>query len=712
MTEDRDPPVAERLARLEERVDKLQQTLKSLIDALALRERGMGSPRPESSTPTSAKLVDPPRPPNLPEPTPNPPERPAKPPGRTTAVERPRWYVDRGSQFWLNKIGIALVLFGVVFLFRYSVDQGWLTRQVRIGLGFALGVVLCLVGLRTYRKRPWFGRVLVGGAIATFYITTYAAFQLFALVSYGTALALIAAVSTFAFGLALWQNEATPSVIGTVGALATPFLLVSDVGTVSRLASYVSIVIATTAAIFLLKGWRSLLWTAVFGGWGGLVVGLTMRAGVPPQAGADALALQISVLIALAAFWMIPIIRMALQASEPDPWQTPFTSPRPLLERHAHILTVVTPVAALVYSMSLWQNVSPTTWGWIAAAGAALDTGAYIALLRWGLGQRLAYTHAIAATVLLTISAGLLLDGGVLLVTWSVEAVALHLIAQRLSDPLARIGGHVLSIGVAVWLLQRVTGEMAVGWPVLNAQALTDVVVLATVLVSANALTRRDHAALYRFVGYAAAAAWLSREMDGGVLLLCWALLALALLVSGSHRDEHSTALAGHALFILVAVWLSARLATGQPDGGLMGLALPSLPIVNAIAIADAVVIALGLTAARVALDGVTARFYYLLAHLAILGWVWRELSTLPNGNGLVTLTWGLYAAGLLLPAIVRRYEFARVLGIGTLVLVVAKLFFVDLARVDPLWRVMLFLGFGGLFLVLSYVRDLWQEGD
>ena len=61
---------------------------------------------------------------------------------------------------------------------------------------------------------------------------------------------------------------------------------------------------------------------------------------------------------------------------------------------------------------------------------------------------------------------------------------------------------------------------------------------------------------------------------------------------------------------------------------------------------------------------------------------------------------------------IVRRYEFARVLGIGTLVLVVVKLFFVDLARVDPLWRVMLFLGFGGLFLVLGYVRDLGQEGD
>ncbi len=31
------------------------------------------------------------------------------------------------------------------------------------------------------------------------------------------------------------------------------------------------------------------------------------------------------------------------------------------------------------------------------------------------------------------------------------------------------------------------------------------------------------------------------------------------------------------------------------------------------------------------------------------------------------------------------------------------KLFLVDLAEVEALWRVLLFLGFGGLFLALSY---------
>ena len=41
----------------------------------------------------------------------------------------------RQSEFWLNKIGIGLVLFALVFLFSYAVEQGWLTPAVRLVIG-------------------------------------------------------------------------------------------------------------------------------------------------------------------------------------------------------------------------------------------------------------------------------------------------------------------------------------------------------------------------------------------------------------------------------------------------------------------------------------------------------------------------------------------------------------------------------------------------
>lgn len=41
--------------------------------------------------------------------------------------------------------------------------------------------------------------------------------------------------------------------------------------------------------------------------------------------------------------------------------------------------------------------------------------------------------------------------------------------------------------------------------------------------------------------------------------------------------------------------------------------------------------------------------------------------------------------------------------GVGTLFLVAGKLFLVDLQYLEAVWRILLFLGFGGLFLLLSY---------
>ena len=50
------------------------------------------------------------------------------------------------------------------------------------------------------------------------------------------------------------------------------------------------------------------------------------------------------------------------------------------------------------------------------------------------------------------------------------------------------------------------------------------------------------------------------------------------------------------------------------------------------------------------------------------------------------------------------------VAGLGTLGLVVGKLFLVDLERLDAIWRILLFMGFGVIFLMLSYFfQKLWQ---
>jgi uncharacterized membrane protein len=57
------------------------------------------------------------------------------------------------GEWRLNMIGIGLLLFGVAFLFMFSVQRGWISAPMRAGFGLAFGVALLAIGLRAYDKR-------------------------------------------------------------------------------------------------------------------------------------------------------------------------------------------------------------------------------------------------------------------------------------------------------------------------------------------------------------------------------------------------------------------------------------------------------------------------------------------------------------------------------------------------------------------------------
>jgi hypothetical protein len=182
--------------------------------------------------------------------------------------------------------------------------------------------------------------------------------------------------------------------------------------------------------------------------------------------------------------------------------------------------------------------------------------------------------------------------------------------------------------------------------------------------------------------------------LHGPVLMLTLALEATALHFMARRVADRGLALSGHFVAVLTALFLTTQLLMTHPG---------EMAVFNGAALAELATIVLGLLASF-ALAGRTVLIYRLLVHGAFLGWVWRELSALDNGNGYVTVTWGIYALALLIAGIsLGRNRFLMYTGLGTLFLVVAKLFLVDLVLVDTIWRILLFLGFGGLFLVLSY---------
>src|SRR5438552_2875339 len=182
MDEQQDGSLTNRVERLEATVRELQQTVEEIGGAWGPNAGPQASgdaPRtgPLAPVPLRAASAGVAETIRLPESErQQPPLGPSAHENVTLRVPPVDFDVVRSSEWWLNKIGIGLLLLGLGFLFKYAVDKGWLTEQVRIGFGLALGSVLLGLGLRLHKKYKPFSQVLLGGSIACYYITGYAAY--------------------------------------------------------------------------------------------------------------------------------------------------------------------------------------------------------------------------------------------------------------------------------------------------------------------------------------------------------------------------------------------------------------------------------------------------------------------------------------------------------------------------------------------------------
>ena len=511
------------------------------------------------------------------------------------------------SEDWLSKIGIALLLFGVVFLFKYSIDQGWLTPAIRVWTGVALGIFLIAIGLYIYTKRNTLALVLMGGGIAVFYITDFAAFQFYDLIPHAVAFSCMVSISLLSLYLSIHKNRAILSIVGTIGGLGTPFLLYTEEGSIFGLITYTCFVIAGTSAIYVHRGWRSILLVSAIGGWLiFLISGVEVLRAADPSL-SDKSIVQAGIFFGMFAFWAVPVMRDVFRTKNPDRWHAPsldflekygFLHLAPFINRFNHILVVAVPLFVLGISRIVW-DISDLAFGLYTLAGSSFFAAGYVILNKRNL-PKLAYTHGLSTILLLTLSIVQIFDGTLLFIALAAEAAILHRTAHKLSDSIIRGGAHFL--------------------------------------------------------------------------------------------------------FIITAFILLTRLSTIEPT---------DIVIFNKDALSDLAVIMIALSITSLFKSEITVRSYRMIAHLEFIGLLAREFSALDNGQAYVTISWGVYAIILLFAAYSRKNDKFRIAGLATLLLVVGKLFLVDLTQLEAIWRILLFFGFGGLFLILSYyMPSLWKSSS
>lgn len=512
--------------------------------------------------------------------------------------------IQPGEQ-WLNRIGIGLLLIGIAFLFKYSIDQGWLIPPVRSAIGLGIGLILFVSGLQMPRKSTPMKQVLLGGGIATFYITGFATFQLYSFASGFVTWPFMVIVTLLALSLSLQQDEPILSVIGTLGALGTPFMLYTGSGSVVLLMLYTALVLVGSGIVYLYKGWKSLLWSIAAGGFVVMCVGVVNTTMVWDTTATVTLverwALMIGTIIWVIASWILAASRTILTAKNPAQWPDPSL----LLEdgsldqniiykpsTSVHVLVFLVPLFILPLMIGMW-DLSQNGTGVAAFALAVIGGLGYLTLKRETM-VALASSHAFMSLVMLTIGFVLIFEGNVLFTVLAAEAVGLRYVAYQTSDEKLDVSAHILFGIVILWLFN------------------------------------------------------LMRFSFGTSAMLGWeGITQLAFLAAGG---------------MLLPKWIK------KSDIRLV---------------------------------------YRIVSHVVFLIWIYQAIAPLESGQAWVTVAWGAYGIILLVLGFIQYGRRIRLAGMSTIFLMVGKLFLVDLSQLQAIWRILLFMGFGAVFLFLGYY---WQR--
>jgi len=178
-------------------------------------------PEPVASPPSDASPPSPPpRRPARPSP-PTPPPSPSRP-----TVDWERWLGVRGAAVLA---GVFLALAGI-FLFKYSIEQGWISPSVRVAMATVVGIGAVL-GSERLRRRDYeaAANALAGGGFAVLYAGFWAAHNLYALVGPVISLLLMVVVTAACAVLAAAHGSLVIAVLGLAGGFLTP-LMISSLG--------------------------------------------------------------------------------------------------------------------------------------------------------------------------------------------------------------------------------------------------------------------------------------------------------------------------------------------------------------------------------------------------------------------------------------------------------------------------------------------------
>ncbi len=156
----------------------------------------------------------------------------------------------------LNKVGILILIIGVIIGVKYSIDNNLISPSTRIILGYVLGLGLLFTSSKLKEKYLNFSAVVLSGAMFTFYFVSYSAYSLYNLIPYILSFLLMLSVTIFAIISAIKYKREIIAIIGMIGAYAIPFLISNSSGNLNILISYSTIITFASLFVAIKNNWE------------------------------------------------------------------------------------------------------------------------------------------------------------------------------------------------------------------------------------------------------------------------------------------------------------------------------------------------------------------------------------------------------------------------------------------------------------------------
>jgi uncharacterized membrane protein len=164
------------------------------------------------------------------------------------------------ASVWLMRSAIIIILTGIGFFLKYSMEKNIIGPYGRIAVGITVGLGMLIIGIKLANKKYHIiAQGLIGGGIATLYLSIFAAYKIYKVIPDARlSFALMILITIAASVIAVRLNSMLVAVFGIVGGYCTPIMLSVGTADLPGLFSYVLILGIAVICVAKYKDWKIL----------------------------------------------------------------------------------------------------------------------------------------------------------------------------------------------------------------------------------------------------------------------------------------------------------------------------------------------------------------------------------------------------------------------------------------------------------------------